>query len=159
LADFDALLEMDSTRSDVLNKKIMVLEKMKDDQGMLDTYLKMIRLEPDNYLHYGKTGEMYYRLDQNEEAIQYLSKSMEMNRQYYQPLMLRGNAYYKIGAYKKALADFERFAQITNDPSAFYNTGMSHMMLGEMQQACESWQKALELGHQSAEARIRENCR
>ncbi len=159
LADIDALLGKDSTRIDYLNKKIMVLEKMDDKQGLLNTYLKLIRLEPGKYLHYGKAGEMCFRLDKNEDAIRYLTKSMEMNRQYYQPLMLRGNAYYKTGEYKKALADFSRFAQITNDPSAFYNAGMSHMMLGEMPLACESWQKALELGHHLAADRITEHCR
>lgn len=159
LEDISALMKMDSTRTDLINKRIMVLEKLGRQQDILNSYLELIRQEPGNYVNYGKAGEMYYRLDQNEKAIEYLSKSMQLKPNYYQPLMLRGNAYYKTGQYKKALADFNRFAQYSSDPNAWYNAGMCHMMLKEMSEACDDWQKALELGHGSAADRIRENCK
>ncbi len=158
LQDIDAILAVDSSKTAVLSKRIMVNENLNDYEGVLETCKMLIRHEPNNYEHYGKAGEAYYRLNNNEEAISYFTKAMEMNRQYYQPLMLRGNAYYKMKNYENALADFTRFAQITNDPSAVYNMGMSNMMLGNMARACESWQKAMELGHNLAPERIRENC-
>jgi tetratricopeptide (TPR) repeat protein len=159
LQDIDAVLAIDSSRTAVMLKRIMAFERLNNYEGVFETYLMLIREEPDQYEHYGKAGEALYRMDRNEEAISYFTKAMELNRQYYQPLMLRGNAYFKLKDYKNALTDFTRFAQITSDPSAFYNQGMCHLMLNETPEACKSWQKALDLGHQSAEARIREHCR
>ena len=158
LADIDALLDMDSTKIGVISKRILAYEKMNDKQGILESYLMLLRQQPDNYENYGKVGNAFYQLEKNQEAIRYFTKSMEINRNYYQPLLLRGNAYYKIKDYKKALADYTRFAEITNDPSAFYNKGMCHMMLGDNRKACESWQNALNLGHTDAAKRIAENC-
>ena len=84
---------------------------------------------------------------------------MQMKRNYTQPLFIRGNAYYKLNEYQKALTDFSRFAEITGESNAFYNKGMCFKMLGQTQNACEAWNKALELGHKNAAKRIEESCR
>jgi len=159
LADYNRLIELDSTKTEQYKKRINVFERTGQYQEALEDYLVLTRLEPGNYLNYAKCGELYYQLNENQKAIDYLSKAMQMKRNYTQPLFIRGNAYYKLNEYQKALNDFSRFAETTGEANAYYNMGMCNKMLGQTQNACEAWNKALELGHQSAAKRIEETCR
>lgn len=159
LADYSALIAKDSLRAELYRKRAMVLEKLEDTDGLLKDYLMLTRLEPVNHINFAKVGELYYQKDEDQLAINYFTKAMQIKPTYYQPLFLRGNANYRIGNYAQALDDFSRIASISQDASSYYNMGMSNMMLGNLPDACAAWQKALDLGHMDAQKRINEKCK
>jgi protein O-mannosyl-transferase len=157
--DYTRILEMDSTNTNMIRKRIIALEKTGQEENILNDYLALTRLEPYNYINFAKAGEYFYRLDQIQKSIEYLSKSMELKPDYHQPLFLRGNAFYKSGDYDNALSDFSRYAEITGQAVAYYNMGMSYKMLNQIPEACKAWKKAHELGHANAAKRLAESCR
>ena len=61
---------------------------------------------------YGNRGLSYYRLDQNESAIQDYNKAIELDPQFVIFYSNRALAYEKIGQYDKAIADRKKAAEL-----------------------------------------------
>jgi protein O-mannosyl-transferase len=159
LADYDAMMNNDPDNKDLLRKRIAVNEKLDNPAGQLDDYLTLVKLEPENYLNYAKVGELYYRLNDDENAIIYLTQCMQIRPAYHQPLMLRGNSQFRLGNYEAAAMDFRRSAEITNQSGAWYNAGQSYLRLNQLEKACPAWQKALETGHPDAIGMLQKYCK
>ncbi len=159
LADYTTLLAKDSLKVDLYRKRIMVLEKLDRRDELLNDYLTLTRLLPANHSYFAKVGEIFYHQNKNQEAVEYINRSIQLKPTYYQPLFIRGNAYFKLGEYSKALSDFSRYAEITKEPDSYYNSGMCFLKLNKIEDACKLWGKARELGHKDAPARIEQYCR
>lgn len=158
-ADCSALIAIDSTNAGYYQKRIIALKELNDHEALLKDYLALSALEPENHLHPALAGEVAYILGKYKKAIELLSRSMKLKPGYYQPLFVRGNAWYNLGEYRKALADYTRYAGITNNSMAYFNIGQCHFQLQEIPKACTAWQKALELGHEDAQNQINNYCR
>ena len=51
-----------------------------------------------------------------EQALADLTKAIELNPESARGYCIRGGTYKKMGQAEKAIADFERFLELTNDP-------------------------------------------
>ncbi len=80
-------------------------------------YKTVIRMKPDYADAYGRIGSHYWVMGKHKSAITYLSKAIALQgsrMDIYLPY--RGNSYYAIGQYAKAIADFN--AAIIRNPGA-----------------------------------------
>jgi len=159
IADYTRLIDKDPNNAELFRRRILANEKLNNTDGLLQDYLRLTELEPSNHINFAKAGEMYYRLEDNENAIAFFSQSMQLNRSYHQPLMLRGNANFRLGNFEAAVRDFLRFAEITNQASAWFNVGQSYLRLNETEKACPAWQKAHDLDHPDAASMIQRHCK
>lgn len=159
VADYDALIAMDSYDAGNYRKKIMVLEKIADTAALIDSYQHLMRLEPNNYLNYAKTGELFYRQDNLEKAIQYFDEALRRDASQHVLLVLRANALFGMQRFEEALNDYARYAEITGDANAWYNAGQCCLKLERIGAACEYWRKAAEKNFAPALNRIKEFCR
>lgn len=159
LADYSAMLIKEPDNAELLRRRIAANEQLEDNEAQLSDYLLLTEIEPGNHINFAKAGEMYYRLRQDEKAIEMLTLSMQMKPGYIDPLMLRGNAYFRTANYEAAKSDFLRIANATNQPSAWYNVGQSNLRLNQISEACTAWQKAHQLGHPDANAMLQQYCK
>lgn len=159
LADYNRLIAKKPWSADLLRKRIAVLSKANRTEDLLHDYLLLSKMEPTNHVNFAMAGEIYYHLDSTARAIEYLSQAMRLKPNYTEPLFLRGNAYFRLGDYTNAAADFERSARARNNADAYYNWGQSLRMQNQMEAACQAWQKAKDLGHADAQKRLSELCR
>ncbi|NCA85762.1 MAG: tetratricopeptide repeat protein [Clostridia bacterium] len=159
VADYDALIAMDSSDAGNYRKKMMVLEKMADTAALIDSYQHLMRLEPDNYFNSAKAGELYYYQNKLETAIGYFDEALRRDASQHVLLMLRANALFGVQRFEEALKDYARYAEITGDANAWYNAGQCCLKLERIEAACEYWRKASEKNFAPALNRIKEFCR
>ncbi|WP_340198947.1 tetratricopeptide repeat protein [Ascidiimonas sp. W6] len=112
-------------------------------------------------------GKVYQKEKKLDLAIEELSEAIrfgKINGEDY-PIVYdyhsnRGACYLKKNMYSQALEDFN-YALKLNDSNAniYANKGVALYKLKKVKAACESWQRALELGQKSVQNYIDNKCR
>jgi len=70
-----------------------------------------------------------------------------------------GNAKYKLQDYKGEIQDYNKAIEIDpNHAFAYYNRGLTKILLGQKDNGCLDLSKAGELGHAKAYEAIKEHC-
>ena len=94
--------------------------------------------------YYKQQGDHYYLNGQYDLAIQYYTKSLQLDSLNIDAYLQRGNAFDDIGNYKKAIRDFKKIISLRpNDPDAYANLGYVYDNMGAYAEAVESYTKAL----------------
>ncbi len=82
-----------------------------------------------------------------KKAIGYLNNAIKLQPDYAQAYYNRGNAYYGLGLYKRAIKDYNETLRLKpKDIDAYYNRGNAYFFLGNNKLGCLDAQKACELG-------------
>ena len=75
-------------------------------------------------------------------------------------LMRIGNSYYMLGQLNISIEYYDKAIKLNpNFAKAFYNRGNSNFDLGLNKEACLDWMKAAQLGYESAEDMMIQNCK
>ena len=62
----------------------------------------------------------------------------------------RGNAYFKLGKYKKAVNDYTKAISLQPDADVYYNRAIVYLHLGKKEKAQKDFEQAARLGHPKA---------
>jgi tetratricopeptide (TPR) repeat protein len=82
-----------------------------------------------------------------KKAIEYLSNAIKLQPDYPQAYYNRGNAYYGLGQYQRAIKDYTVAIRLKpNDIDAYYNRGNAFFYLGNNKLGCLDAQKSCALG-------------
>ena len=82
-----------------------------------------------------------------KKAIGYLNNAIKLQPDYAQAYYNRGNAYYGLGMYQRAIKDYNETIRLKpKDIDAYYNRGNAYFFLGNNKLGCRDAQKACELG-------------
>jgi len=82
-----------------------------------------------------------------KKAIGYLNNAIKLQPDYAQAYYNRGNAYYGLGLYQRAIKDYNEAIRLKpKDVDAYYNRGNAYFFLGNNKLGCLDAQKACELG-------------
>ena len=108
---------------DDLNTLILTANAFKElgiNEQAINTYKKIISIQPDNYLTYFNLGLLYQHEKKTEEAQNYLLKAIELNENYAPAYYALGLSYMSLGDLKnnKAKELFEKYLQL--EPSGEY---------------------------------------
>ncbi|MBN2323627.1 MAG: tetratricopeptide repeat protein [Spirochaetes bacterium] len=94
-------------------------------------------------------GNRYYKSELYDEALDNYTKGEEKNPGVFEPVFNRADALYKSEDYTAAIDAFDRSLDFTKrrheKADIYYNLGNSHLMVGEYDEAIESYIKGLEL--------------
>ncbi|KAI0386669.1 import receptor [Hypomontagnella monticulosa] len=108
-------------------------------------------------LEYGDLGEheaLAYNLrgtfrnlrGSQEQALQDMDKSIELDPSYTQSYVKRASMHLEMGDRASAAADLEQaLSQNENDPDIFYHRAQLHFIHGEFQDAAKDYQKSIDL--------------
>ena len=117
------LQEYLKTSPEDLNALILLADAFKElgiNEQAINTYKKIISIQPENHLIYFNLGLLYQMEKKPEEAQNYLLKAIELNENYAPAYYALGLSYMSTGDSKnlKAKELFEKYLQL--DPSGEY---------------------------------------
>ncbi|MFK5879170.1 MAG: hypothetical protein QM478_06700 [Flavobacteriaceae bacterium] len=88
----------------------------------------------------------YSRLENNEKALEFISKAREANPNDYDLVIEEANVYYRMGDEAKFKEKLEEAIKLNpTDPNLYFNVGVMNMNLGDNEAATISFKKAIEL--------------
>jgi tetratricopeptide (TPR) repeat protein len=130
------------------------------DMVVID-YLKLAEIDPENAGYFYQAG--YYKIDLYDYigAVAMLSKSIELDKNYFSSLYERGYAYKLLKKYDLAIADFKKAAEIgkgEEPPKTYFHLGDCYMGLKQKEEACRYYQKAATLNVANADAEVKRIC-
>lgn len=155
--------------------------ELKSFQEAIKDYEKVLTLDPQNTLALFNIANNYKRLERYDVAIRFYNKAFDskggekMYLDHYLNHFInsedfdvpgyiihfeRGIAHYYKGNIEKAFSDFN--ISIKNDykiGECYYWIGYIHISKGEMKLACESLNKAMQMGDQDAQLALNRYCK
>lgn len=117
----------------------------KNDEAIKDLS-KAIKLESDFFSAYYMRGCAYSDMKKYDEAIKDFNKAIELNSGSAEYYFDRGNAYYRSTKYDEALKDFNKTIELKPEADAFFNRGLTKIMLGKTDDGCADLKKAQSMG-------------
>jgi protein O-mannosyl-transferase len=134
--------------------RLQALDKAFED------YTAAVRIQPGYSDAWYNLGIVSYRMGRNAEALADFSETIRLEKDFMPAYLNRGTVYRALGDYSHALDDFTQ--AITLDPNgpAYFSRGVLYQLnLGETQQACTDWVKALQMGYEPARELLETYCR
>lgn len=129
-------------------------EQMKKYDKAESCYDKAIALYPRSSLFLRSAGLNALKMNRNDRALDYFTKSIEVSPSYWQGYSLRGSTYALMEKYEPAAADFTKAMELKKEPDALLLTlrGDCYNKLGLNDKAVEDYTKAVELDPKNADA-------
>lgn len=161
-----AAIKLDSTLRDafILINRAFYETNKRDSQVKYLKKAKSIYTDDDEFPYH--LGKIYQKEDKLEEAIaeydiaikfsQINGEDYEIVYDYYAN---RGICFLKQNLFAKSVADFDYALKLNDMKGSIYtNRGIALFQMKKKEEACKSWEKALELG-QNVEQYIKKYCR
>jgi tetratricopeptide (TPR) repeat protein len=113
----------------------------------------VIAIDPKHAEAYNYVGYMYAERGENlEEAIQLITKALDLEPENGYFIDSLGWAYYQQGRYPEALRELERAVQKAKEPDAviFDHLGDAYVKTGRHEEALAAWEQSLQLDPNAA---------
>ncbi len=121
-------------------------ELMDDRQGAIDSYNRVIQLQPDRADNYYLRGKNRYKLNNKQGAIDDFNKAIQLQPNYINAYVVRGVVRASMGNNKDAIADYDQaIALKPNSATSYYERGIAKSYLGDRKKAIDDFNKAAEL--------------
>ncbi|KAA6414076.1 MAG: mitochondrial precursor s import receptor [Lasallia pustulata] len=111
-----------------------------------DKALEMSGLGDHEAFAYNMRGTFRYLRGENNDALEDLTKSVELNPALTQSFIKRASMHLELGNREAAANDFEQaMEQNKEDPDIYYHRAQLHFILGEFGEAAKDYQKSIDL--------------
>lgn len=137
-----------------LAKSLIYHYKLNDSKKALTIIKDTIDKFPNESAPHCLAGYIYDNIKDHSSAKYHYSKAIDIgNIKSMQPYLERGNIYYKIGEYDKAISDYGKYIETNpNDYTGYYRRALAFQRLNnKYDEACRDYQKALELNSNEIE--------
>jgi tetratricopeptide (TPR) repeat protein len=119
-----------------------------------------LKLNPNLVNAYYNRALQYDKFKNYQAAIADYSAFIKTRRDFEMAFLFRGNDYFFTGNYEAAVADFNSVIALNpKNTDAYYNKGVCLVQLHRLAEACPEFEKALQLGHASAQAMLNQYCK
>ncbi|KAL9638935.1 MAG: hypothetical protein Q9164_001244 [Protoblastenia rupestris] len=111
-----------------------------------DRALELNELDEHKGFAYNMRGTFRYLRGENNDALEDLTKSVEINPALTQSYIKRASMHLELGHRDAAANDFEQaMAQQADDPDIYYHRAQLHFILNEFAEAAKDYQKSIDL--------------
>jgi protein O-mannosyl-transferase len=111
-------------------------------KNSIELWNHAIKVTKDNYLAHNGRGVAYYKLGQNQKAIEDYNEAIRLNP-YDDAYHNRGTAYAKISLYQKAIEDYNEAIRLKPRADTYHNRGFIYYKLGQHKRAIEDFSHAI----------------
>ena len=130
-----------------------------DVAGALSDCTKAIQLNPKSEEAFYERGRIYNEQKKFLDAIRDFTKVIQLNPKHYRAYYLRGYTNFLTANYQDAISDLNFSIELyQNSALAFWYRAEARIKVGDLEGACEDWDKAYRLGYFEATAKIKNNC-
>jgi tetratricopeptide (TPR) repeat protein len=148
--DFETAVQLDPTRWRAHHNMAIARALQGDNQAALESLAAALKFNPEFVDAYFNRGEIYFRSNQFELAIQDQSKVIEMKPNDSAAYSARAHSLYAIGKSDEALDDYAKAMELSPDSSeAATEYADTCQALGKWKQAATAYQKAMQLDGQN----------
>jgi tetratricopeptide (TPR) repeat protein len=95
--------------------------------------------------YYFDRGIQQYKAENYDLAIDYLSRTIEIDPNYRDAYFNRARAYRGLGEFKLAIADYSKAIELEPSAAAYNNRGNAYRYLGDFKQAIADFNTAIEI--------------
>ena len=161
LADATRALELEGESHQLLRSRGLALVKLKRYAEALRDADRALQLEPGGASALGLRAEALLALERNTEAIDACSAALRagagLSREWaLQVQAMRGQALFRLGRFREAVADFDPFLQQFPDSSLYRRLrGVSHFNLRRLKEGAADLERCIQLDPDDLEARLR----
>ena len=156
IAEYTKAIELDPDLAEAHFSRGYAYYKLGESQRAVEGYNEAIELDPDLAEAYG--AEVYGNQDEHYHSLGQLPRYIEENLSDFVRLhpqdpnayRNRGNAYYRVGQFERAIEDYTMVIELApdSDPdfAAYYlNRGNAHYKLGQFERAIEDYTMVIEI--------------
>jgi lipid-A-disaccharide synthase len=159
IRDFDSAIAYSPQFYDAMNYKGVALANLGKHEQAIVEYNKVIQLNPGGALAYYNKGTSLAGLGKFAEAEEMFTQSLSIDTKYEQAYVNRGNSRLMQNKYQGAWDDYSAALLYNpNNADALYNSGFALKQLGNLDQACDNWKKAVKAGHKLAQQQVDKHC-
>ncbi|EDT76341.1 tetratricopeptide repeat protein [Clostridium butyricum] len=137
------------------NKGIALTELMNDDEA-IDTFKKVIKINPEFQHVNFEIGMCYYRMKQYIDAITFFEKELKINNKNYEAILNIGYCYGYINKNKEAMKCFEKVIKLDSNLEEYLDAYISKASilreLNKSEQAIKCLDELLKVNSSSGEA-------
>ncbi len=144
IEDFSQSLSMNPTQLDLYFQRGALRSYLGDFDGAIADFSMLIKQKPQAEEHYNR-GVLFYHAERYAEAIEDLTRTLEVDPSNFTAYYCRGNAFYDLGEIQLALADYEQGLHLeveshdpdpnTRDEHGLYGCGLARLRLGDLEAA------------------------
>ncbi|MFA5012016.1 MAG: tetratricopeptide repeat protein [Ignavibacteria bacterium] len=122
---------------------------------------KIIKLYPESEYAFFCKGWLKTDKEEYADAVDFFSKAININNEFWQAYYHRGNTYGVLKDYQNAISDISKALELNPEyGEGYFVRGAAYFLgVGNKEQGCEDWQKALSLGNEKAGAYITKFCK
>lgn len=168
IKDFTACLKYEPHHTDALLSRSFIKRDLGDNYGAINDLFQLLKYFDERPLDFGRNKSTvyneiawnYFLTNEFEKTIEYVNKSLEIDKNNYNAWDTRGCAYYKLSDYKKCIGDFDKAISINKESkNSYYYRGLAQIELSNKNQGCADLSKAGELGETKAYDAIKLYCK
>ena len=160
LTYYERAIALDSNYVHAYNNAGVAKTAMKKYHEAMAFYDKGLLIEPENPKLLTSRGTIRLLMGNSDGAFRDFNKAIELSEENAIAYYSRGRARYMADDFKGALEDLDKSAALNPLYSNTYIArGNSNFMLGNVEQACINWRKAVELGNDLGKQPIAEYCK
>ncbi len=142
LADFDAILSLDSENIEGHQGRATCLEALEQYEKAMSVYLRLQELVPGAPYFVLKQAECLFNLKRYDDCIKLCTTSLE-EQEYSDMRHLRGAAFWELKKWSEAAADFSVLKQKRAEWFDFTNAAYCEAMAGDFEAAISDVERAL----------------
>ncbi len=131
----------------------------KNYQRSEQNIMQALALDSNQFVFHLMLGDLAYLDQEIEKALQYYTKSIQLCPRQMRVHTIMGNLHYQLKHHESAVNAYTDALNFNkNDVEAYLMRGRAHQELGQIQAACQDWEKAKELGHAQAKKQFARYC-
>lgn len=152
ISNFSKCLEVDNTNTDILFARGLAKSNYGDIEGAMSDYDKIIELHSNYPMEFNKLATVYNNkayclvtLKRYNEALPFVEKALELDKTEWFIWDTRGEIYYNLGMYDKAIQDVTKAISIYDNENSRRIRGLSYSKLGDTKKSNKDLKKAEKL--------------
>ncbi|MFT5602234.1 MAG: Tfp pilus assembly protein PilF [Flavobacteriales bacterium] len=121
---------------------------------------KALEIEPENISSLNEKAKYLNKKGMNEKALEIIKKSLAVDsKENIEAYFVRGYIYAEMKKHAEAIKDFDKVIQLDYTfYKAYYDRGVCHSELGNVDEACRNFEIAKNMGDKKAQAMHHLNC-
>lgn len=152
MADIDHLLRREPKSASLYFEKGVICMSKRDTLCAFDAFSETVKYDSQSPQNWSALGLINLIMDNENEALQDLTKSINLGSKWAGDYINRGIIFYRKHNYRGAISDYDKAVELApNDAQSYYNRGLLRAEVGDLNRALEDFNTAIDLAPEQTE--------
>ena len=152
MTDIDYLIRKEPKSASLYFEKGVICMSKKDTLCAFDAFSETVKYDSQSPANWSALGLINLIMDNDNEALQDLTKSINLGSKWAGDYINRGIIFYRKHNYRGALNDYDKAVELApNDAQSYYNRGLLRQEVGDLNRALEDFNMAIDIAPEQTE--------